>query len=92
MVLAQANQERVNFFGSSLLKASCMKPVPAWVFCSVLRQLPNFLVVGAGQALHDQAQRPDHVHANVRAARAFGGLAFAVIRIGSESTSRRVFR
>src|SRR5665647_1672857 len=38
-VLAQANHERVKFFGSSLWKVSCINPVSASVATSVFRQL-----------------------------------------------------
>lgn len=46
-----------------------------------LQATANFLVVGAGQAARDNAQGPNHVYADVRAAGPFGGAAFAEIGI-----------
>ncbi len=38
-------------------------------------------VARGGQPLHDQAQRPDHVHSDMRSARTVGGFAMTVIGI-----------
>ena len=43
--------------------------------------LAHFLVVRAGERLHDQAERPDHVPPHVRSSRSRGGLAGDVIGV-----------
>ena len=42
----------------------------------------NFFITRRRQSLHDQTERPDHIHADVRAAQTARGRADAPIRIG----------